>query len=137
MHLYCVWALAKILSAPDKWEAFEKLEKLDWGVDKCHSTLVALGRGCQTERLTVLLTKVVLGGVSLDRGWRIYDDYCLNWALLVSRLLIPSPSAPKFTFRSNPQERFGLTLYAKSEIRGAEREGTLIAMYSNVWNSYR
>lgn len=41
MHLYCVWALAKILSALDKWEAFEKL--VDGGVDIYHSTLVTLG----------------------------------------------------------------------------------------------
>lgn len=55
--------MVKKLSVPDRWEASEKLA--DGGVDKYYSTLVTSGV-CWAERLSVLLTKVVLGGVCLD-----------------------------------------------------------------------
>lgn len=56
-------------------------------------------------------------------GLKTYVDYCLSRTFLVSaKLLILSLSAPKFTFGSSPQERFGLTLSVESEnVRGGKK----------------
>lgn len=51
--------------------------------------------------------KVSSGRTQFGWGWGIYVDCSLSCIGLVSRLSIPSCSAPKFTFSRNPQERFG------------------------------
>lgn len=105
MHLYCVSFGFKKLLVPDRSGAFEKLADGVWvcvNITALSSLKSLLSwRSYSVDR--EFWEELVWVGVK-NSCWLL--PYCRSWGFEV---VILSPSAPKFNFNSNPQERLGLT----------------------------